>query len=290
MGVVRESRRSPMSTVTTGRTPQRHSEEGAPYDYGWRFVRTEKPDGTVEVDQVPLTLEDVLFPEDGDFIVQSRLHGDDRTYLTRIFRYRLSGDPHAEVLSNTGVDWNLPGVRPLCPDIAVFLGLKRRINWAILDVAAEGARPALVVEITSRSTRSNDLGAKFEYYYQAGVPLYVIADATEDERSRRLKLIAYRHTPDGYARIEPDARGRIWLDPVGVWLGVTVDPTTGGERLACYVPQGWELGDYGAVVRESEEARACAAAEARAREEADARAAAAEARIRDLEAAIKRLD
>jgi hypothetical protein len=261
-----------MSTVTTGRTPQPPSEEADPYRYGWRCVRIEKPHGTVKFNQVPLTLEDVLFPEDGDFIVQSRIHGDDRDYLKCVLRYRLSGDPHAEVLSNIGVDWNLPGVRPLCADIAVFLGLTRRIDWAILNVAAEGARPALVVEITSRSTRSNDLGAKFEYYYQAGVSLYVIADATEDARSRRLKLLTYRHTPDGYARIEPEARGRIWLDPVGLWLRVTVDPATECERLTCYDPQRRELGDYGAVIREAEEARADA-----------------EARLRELEALVKRI-
>ena len=50
------------------------------------------------------------------------------------------------------------------------------MDWATLDVAAEGARPALVVEVTSPSTRENDLGTKPDFYHRAGVPLYVIAD------------------------------------------------------------------------------------------------------------------
>ena len=33
-----------------------------PYRYGWRFVRHEAPDGTVTLEKVPLTLEDLLHP------------------------------------------------------------------------------------------------------------------------------------------------------------------------------------------------------------------------------------
>jgi hypothetical protein len=42
-----------------------------PYRYGWRYVRVVAPDGTQRFDQVPLTLEDVLFPEEEDFIADS---------------------------------------------------------------------------------------------------------------------------------------------------------------------------------------------------------------------------
>ena len=77
----------------------------------------------MELDQVPLTLEDVLFPEVGDFIVQSTPHNRDLMYLKSVCDSRLAGDPHAEVFSDCRVDWNLPGVRPLGPDIAVFTGL-----------------------------------------------------------------------------------------------------------------------------------------------------------------------
>ncbi len=58
-----------MSTVSTSRPPTRPPDDADPFRYGWRYVSVRGPDGTETLDQVPLTLEDVLFPETGDFIV-----------------------------------------------------------------------------------------------------------------------------------------------------------------------------------------------------------------------------
>src|SRR5215468_2145903 len=91
-----------------------------PYRYGWRYVRVKHPDGTESFDQVPLTLEDVLFPEEGDFIVQTDWHDSDRAYLKAVSRQRLADHPTALVLSDCRVDFNIPGVKPLGPDLAVF--------------------------------------------------------------------------------------------------------------------------------------------------------------------------
>ena len=50
------------------------------------------------LDQVPLTLEDVLFPEVGDFIVAEFLTmSGDLVYLKSVFDFRLAGDLLAEV-------------------------------------------------------------------------------------------------------------------------------------------------------------------------------------------------
>ncbi len=196
-----------MSTVSTSKRPIPPLPKPDPYRYGWRYVRVEGPDGSVSFDQVPLTLEDVLFPEVGDFIVQADAHIGDWTYLRVVFKARLAGDPAAVVITDCRVDWNIPGVRPLGPDFAVFFDVKQHRDWATLDVAAEGARPVLVVEITSPDTRQNDLVAKVDYYYRAGVPLYVITDAKDEhDGGRRLELIAYRHTPAAYERIAPMRR------------------------------------------------------------------------------------
>ena len=291
-----------MSTVSTTRPHQPAADGPDPYRYGWRYVRIEKPDGTVELDQVPLTLVDVLFPEVGDFIVQSTPHNRDLMYLKSVCESRLEGDPHAEVLSDCRVDWNLPGVRPLGPDIAVFTGLKDHKLWKTLHVGNAGARPELVVEVTSPDTRVNDVGVKVNFYYSAGVPLYVIADAIRDDaEERRLKLIAYRHAPGGYVKFEPDARGWIWLDAVGVWLGVAQyhryglrlrspgvlrrRDRRGDRRLHVGRPSprrspGSELPPRFAPARRP---RRQTVAEAEAREEA-------EVKVRELEAIIKRLE
>jgi len=281
-----------MSTVSTSQPRPPAAPEPDAYRYGWRYVPVEEPDGSVSYDQVPLTLEDVLFPETGDFIVQSDPHDSDLNYLKDVFKARLAGDRHAAVVSDCRVDWNIPGVRPLGPDIAIFFGIKQYRGWATLDVAAEAAKPALVVEVTSPQSRKNDLETKVDLYHAAKVPLYVIADArTETEEMRQLELIAYRYHPDHYERIAPDERGWIWLEPVRLWLGVTRDRRPGYDLLACYDPEtGEEIGDYLAVTQALEaEAESRARAEARAAA-AEANAATAEARIRALEAELNRRD
>jgi Uma2 family endonuclease len=231
--------------------------------------------------QVPLTIKDVLFPQVGDFIVQTEAHVADVFYLRSVFKARLAGVRRAAVVADCRVDWNLPGVEPLGPDVAVFFGVKRYYDWETFDVAAEGARPALVVEVTSPKTRANDLKEKFEYYFQARVPLYLIANAKGRGAKRRLELIGYRYARGGYRRIEPDEQGRIYLEPVGLSVGITRDPLGGFDRLACYDPEtGRELGDYTAVVAELAEAEARAHAETRARKKAEGRAR-AEAQARE---------
>ena len=315
-----------MSSVSTPRPPAPPADDADPFRFGWRYVTTRHADGSESVDQVPLTEEDVLFPEEGDYIVQTDLHSTDIAYLKNVFNARLARIRRAVAVADCRVDWSVRGLRPMGPDIAVFFDVARRKDWATLNVAAERARLGPVVEVTSPSTRDNDLDRKPELYHRAGVPLYVIADATEaGPGRRRLRLFAYRREPGGYRRVEPDARGRIWIEAVGLWLGVVRDEEMDCDRLACYDGEtGEEVGDYQAVTRALEaamaervradaraaeaeahardEANARAQAEAHARDEAHARAQAesharneanaraqAEARIRELEEALRRL-
>ena len=174
-----------MSTVSL-RPPSKSPPppESDPFRYGWRYIRVSRPDGTVALDQVPLTLEDVLHPEVGDIIVQSDPHDSDLAYLKGVFKVQVRDDPEAVVLSDCQVDFNIPGVKPLCPDVAVFFGVRRRLEWTSFNVAEEGAQAALVVEETSPETRVNDVGTKVDYYHRAEVPWYVIADVSYDEDGR----------------------------------------------------------------------------------------------------------
>src|SRR5205814_816059 len=133
-------------------------------------------------------------PEIGDFLVQTDAHDNDLNYLKDVFKSRLADNPRAAVVSDCRVDWNLPDVRPLGPDIAVFSNVRQHRPWRTLDVAVEGVRPALVVEVTSPETRKNDVEEKLDYYFRARVPLYVIVDAiVDDGQDRRLRLIGYQY-------------------------------------------------------------------------------------------------
>ncbi len=279
-----------MSTVSKSRRRKLTKRATAPYRYGWREVWGTAPDGTVTLKTVPLTEKDILFPLVGDFIVQTSRHNEDVGYLKSVSQAQLAGDRRAVVLSDCQVDWNLRGVRPLCPDLAVFFGVDHRVDreWFTFNVAAEAAEPALVVEVTSHSTRNNDLGPKAKFYQRARVPFYLIADVTGQDEDRRITLIGRQYAARGYKLVKPDAQGRIYLEALRLWVGVVRDRPGGGERLACYEPAtGAELGSYAAVVEALARAEARAEAEAR-RAEAEAQArAAAEARIRELEAELK---
>ena len=253
-------RRCPLSTIPTKRPASKTRptpRDADPFRYGWRHVPKIRPYGTEVFDQVPLTLEDVLHPEVGDFIVQTDPHDSDLAYLKAVFKARLTDNPTAVVLSDCRVDWNIPGVKPLGPDVAVFFGVSRHIAWATFSVAIEKAKPALVIEVTSPDTRKNGVGIKKTYYHRAGVPLYGIADVfKEKDNQRRIKLIGYSRKPTRYQRIKPDQRGFIWLAPVRLWLGTTRDPQGGFDRLACFDPDtGQEVGDYTAIWRQLAEAK-----------------------------------
>jgi Uma2 family endonuclease len=261
-----------------------------PYRYGWRYVRRELPNGVVDFEQAPLTLEDVLYPEVGDFIVHSKAHEDLCRYLADVFGARLRGNSGGVVLHDVRVAWDVPELRPNGPDITVILGVREQRNWSTFDVAEEGVRPALVIEVTSPETRQLDLIDKVEIYGQAGVALYLIVDTRRWRGEHRLHVIAHRLTPDGYEVLPPDERGWFWLEPVGLWIGIR------DNQVECYDETGTPVGDYTQIdlARADAEARAQTAearaqtAETQAQAEIQARTQ-AEARLRELEAELRRL-
>ncbi len=261
-----------------------------PFRYGWRYIPREGPEGSPEFDQRPLTLEDVLHPQEGDFIVHSEAHERRNLYLYDVFGARLADDPAAVILHDVRVAWDTPGLKAHGPDLAVILGVRERKNWSTFDVASEGVRPALIVEITSPETAALDRSAKLEEYTLAGVPLYVIVDTLAYAGVPRLLILGYRQGPNGYQSLAPNERGWLWLDPVRVWLGVA------DNEIVCYNEAGRPLGDYRALAAALATATAARTEAERRVSEADQRAIAAdrrateaEARLRALEAELRRL-
>jgi hypothetical protein len=70
------------------RQPTRPASSEQEFPYGWRYVKRPRPDGGEELEPVPLTLEDVLHPQEGDVIPGSIVHDTDCTYLASVFRSR----------------------------------------------------------------------------------------------------------------------------------------------------------------------------------------------------------
>jgi Uma2 family endonuclease len=280
----------------TGSPPT--SGDADPFRLGWRDVRLVQPDGKETWEQVPLTMEDLLHPQWGDVKVQNSAHDTDCRYLGDVLQARLAPVRRALVLVDCRVEWDDPELKHHSPDISVIFNVRRKqAVWSNFDVAAEGVRPTVLIEVASPDSRVNDVEVKVDHYYQAGVPYYVIVDRQRQEGP--VQLIGYRHTPDGYARMPLDEQGRLLLEPLGLKLGVR------GNRVVLYdAVTGEELGDYQAVTqalaaaaearqaaesRANAESEARAAAEGRVRAESEARAA-AEARTADLEARLREME
>src|SRR5262249_57640058 len=89
-------------------------------------------------------------------------------------------------------------------------------------LGGEGCIPVVVLEIASPSTRSNDLGIKRAFYYQAGVQKYVIVDRGP-EGEDPVRLIGYQRGPTDWLPLPPDAEGRLDLAPIGLSMGIEDD-------------------------------------------------------------------
>jgi Uma2 family endonuclease len=262
-----------MSSAGAHITPVSPSGEQDPFRFGWRYVRHMQPDGTETLRQVPLTLEDLLHPMEGDVYVENTRHERDRRYLQNWLEKRAAQIPAAVSLSDVRVVWPNPEVGAPAPDIAVFFDVTNpQREWSTFDVAQEGARTVLVIEVVSPDSRVNDVQAKFQEYYQAGVPLYVIVDRVREDAP--LEIRGYRHTTAGYVLLPLDADGRLFLEPVGLLLGVK------GNRAVLYDAETQEeLPDFLGVTEalETQTAARQSAERKAARERAKARKADEEA-------------
>lgn len=245
-----------------------------PFVYGWRDVEEMLATGERQWTRIPLTLDDVLHPQEDDILMPTSEHERIRNYLINVMMALVADDPTAVVLSDTNVAWDDPEIRPHRPDMAVIFGVRNQRVWSTFDVREEGVRPALIIEITSPKTRHLDLEDKFNQYERLGVQVYVIIDIAYRARGVVRQLRGFDLTPDGYASLLLNEHGWLWLEPVGAWLAII------GDEIRCLYQNGEPLEDYVTLSRSKQRAERRAAeanrriieANRRAAEEAQARA------------------
>jgi len=232
-----------------------------PYKYGWRYVPRTNLDGEIYFEQVPLTLEDVLHPQEEDFHMHTYDHENIVHYLATVCRKQLVADPSAFVLADVRVAWKKINVAH-GPDIAVVFGVKEKKNWSTFYETVEGTRPCLIIEVTSPETRRNDLIDKVTEYAQAGVEYYIIVDIHKNKCSLR----GYELTPLGYVPLKA-TQGRLWLKPVRLWLALGAD-----DEIECYDQRGQLILEYTEVEKAWQKAELRAEAESKRAETESKRA------------------
>ena len=212
-------------------------------------------------------------------------HNNDCVYLKTVLGTWAAAREGFLVLSDHRVDWQFPGLRPLGPDVVVFGGLREAWDpWrGTFPVVDFGAQALLVVEVTSPDTRANDLGVKVDFYHRVGVAFYAVVDRHMRADGPDMRLLGYRNTPDGYVALPPGSDGRLWVEPLRLWLGIE------DEAAVCYDENGEKLKDHAELMQDLKaEAEARKAAEARSIEEIEARRT-VEGRLKQLEAEVQRL-
>lgn len=218
-----------------------------PFRYGWRDVKVATPDEGEAWERVPLTLEDVLHPQEGDHVVENNQHELDCRYLADVFSTRPLSPAHASVTRDLGIDWGVAGVGHHSPDVAVLVGMARElpVPTGQLDFAATGGRCELIVEVVSPNTRVNDVVHKFKHYHQVGVGTYVLIDQKKEGGKRTIR--AYERAAQKYVPIKLDAQKQLLLPVLNLRMVMRE------ERVVCLdAKTGKELGDYARITRELE--------------------------------------
>ena len=90
---------------TEATPPLWHEFDEAPFRYGWRDVKTVRADGSEELERQPLTMEDILHPQEEDFRVHTDLHNEDCLYLKKALQSRFPEGSNVRVMSDTRIDW-----------------------------------------------------------------------------------------------------------------------------------------------------------------------------------------
>lgn len=154
---------------------------------------------------IPLQRE-IHYPEsDGQPMAESDLHRDVMTDLIHALRARYLGEPNVYVGGNLLLYYVEGNPRKsVSPDVLVTWGIRKGRRKTYL-LWKEGRAPGFVIEVTSDTTRSEDLGKKKELYLQLGVEEYILFDPLGDYLHPRLqghRLVLGRYQP---IPLEPDS-------------------------------------------------------------------------------------
>lgn len=160
--------------------------------------------------------EEVEYPtSDGRPMAETDTHRDQMIDLILALEHHYRDEPNVYVSGNLLMFFQKgDGHKHRSPDVLIALDVEKR-KRDYYKVWEEGKAPDVVFEITSRSTRAEDLGEKKGLYAFLGVKEYVIFDPLEEYLEPRLRL--YRLHGEEFL---PVAGSPLILETVGLELHV----------------------------------------------------------------------
>lgn len=199
---------------------------------------------------IPLQ-QDIEYPySDGQPMAESEIHLNEMLDLIAALRRRYQDQPDVYVAGNMFLYYRQGDPRSVvAPDVFLVRGVPKR-ERKVYKLWEEGRAPNLIIEVTSDSTRDDDVSRKKTCYESLGVEEYILHDPEGDYLKPRLQ--GFRLSIRGhYEPIPRRLDGSLESRVTGLTLQIEgknlrlIDTAT-GERLL------WvdELGDQ---VREQEE-------------------------------------
>ena len=239
---------------------------------------------------IPDLLDDGIdYPDsDGKPMAETPIHGRNLFSLIQMLDRRSAADPMAYVFGNMFVYYRRGDPRAVvAPDVALALGVGKEPERRVYKTWLEGKGLDLVIELTSRSSKREDMNEKFAIYRdELHVSEYSLFDPLEEYLKPSLqgfRLIEGRYVPIKSAgkRLPSSVLG-LEFERDAQWLRL-FDPLT-GERI----PTAFEGEEAESLARRSAERKAKQAQE-QAREakqkarEAKQQAREAEQQVRQAE-------
>ena len=180
----------------------------------------------------------IVYPErDGKPMGETDIHIDAIIYLREALKQYFRQTPQLYVASNLLIYYeeNNPAAS-IAPAVFVVpgVGKHQRRTYRLWE---EGQPPAVVFEVTSRSSRLEDTGTKRALYAMLGVQEYFIYDPLGEYL--RPALQGYRLQEGEYQRVQPVSAGHLVSQVLGLEMRLEegrlrlFSPTT-GERLLTY--------------------------------------------------------
>jgi len=167
---------------------------------------------------VPLQYEDdIFYPEsDGQPMGESDLHRTEMSDLIDTLQDRFRDDADVYVSGNLFFYYEKGNPKAvICPDVFVVHGVPNRLR-PIYKLWEEGRVPSMVIEVTSASTRREDLRTKKDRYERLGVEEYFLFDLLGDYLDPRLQ--GHLLTGGKYRPMPPAADGSLESRTTGLIL------------------------------------------------------------------------
>jgi Uma2 family endonuclease len=183
---------------------------------------------------IPPQHDVVYYPESDGQPMDSDLHLDEMADLIRALRRRYRDVPDVYVTGNLFFYYVKGDPRAVvAPDVFLVYGVAKR-KRKIYKLWEEGRVPSLVIELTSDSTKDEDLSKKKVRYESLGIEEYFLHDPYGDYLAPTLQ--GFRLVNGRYRPIDPGPDGSLRSLTTGLILQVEglrlrlVDAVT-GERL-----------------------------------------------------------